>query len=147
MPSAAIPDAEVPRSTVFRSVGSGIKARNEPSMALPTTMPRSSLGCGRAASLRRVDSSRNAAPTYSVSSDPTKIRTRLAELMPCGDEITVLIKNLDTTVATIGDINSPERAADEYVVRIIEIAGRRSFMAPGLDEVAVAGKLKDSAIV
>ena len=67
--------------------------------------------------------------------------------MPRGDEIAVLIENLDAAVATVGNIDTPERAADENVVRIIEIAGRRPFMAPGLDEAAVAGKLKDSAIV
>jgi hypothetical protein len=54
-------------------------------------------------------------------------RAWLAELMPGGDEIAVLIENLDATVATIGNIDTPERAADENVVRIIEIAGSRSL--------------------
>src|SRR5258708_3375377 len=67
--------------------------------------------------------------------------------MPGGDEIAVLIENLDATVATVGNIDTPERAADENVVRIIEIAGSRSFMAPGLDEPAVPGKPDDTAVV
>src|SRR5215475_8036750 len=105
--SAAIPDAEVPRSTVLRSVGSGIKARNEPSMALPTTMPRSSLGCGRAASLRRVDSSRNARADIKRIVRPDEDRAWLAKLMPRSDEIAVLIENLDAAVAPVGDIDTP----------------------------------------
>src|SRR5205814_7976590 len=71
----------------------------------------------------------------------------LAELMPGGDEIAVLIENLDATVATVGNIDAPERAADENVVRIVEIAGSRSFMAPGFDEPAVPGKFKDTAVI
>src|SRR5713226_6739542 len=78
---------------------------------------------------------------------PDRDRAWLAELMPGGDEIAVLIENLDATVATVGDIDAPERAADENVVRIIEIAGSRSFMAPGLDEPAVPGKFNDTAII
>src|SRR6202140_2956476 len=64
---------------------------------------------------------------------PDKDRAWLAKLMPGGDEIAVLIENLDATVATVGNIDMPERSADENVVRIIEIAGSRSFMAPGLE--------------
>jgi hypothetical protein len=50
------------------------------------------------------------------------------------------IENLDATVATVGNRDMPERAADENAVRIIEIAASRSFVAPGLDEPAVLGK-------
>src|SRR5712672_3503699 len=78
---------------------------------------------------------------------PDKDRAWLAKLMPGGDEIAVLIENLDATVATIGNIDTPERAANKNVVRIIEIAGSRSFMSPGLDEPAVLGKFNDTAII
>src|SRR3984893_1086866 len=50
---------------------------------------------------------------------PDKDRAWLAELMPSDDEIAVLIENLDATVATVGNIDTPERAADENVLRII----------------------------
>src|SRR5260370_319293 len=78
---------------------------------------------------------------------PDKDRAWLAELIPGGDEIAVLIENLDATVAAVCNIDTPERAADENVVRIIEIAGSRSFVAPGLDEPAVLGKFNDTAVI
>src|SRR5262249_14668899 len=40
--SAAMPEAEVPRTTLSRSEGSGIKALSDPSLASPITMPLSS---------------------------------------------------------------------------------------------------------
>src|ERR1700730_1213602 len=93
----------------------------------------------------RLISERGSDITRIVRSD--KDRAWLAKLMPGGDEIAVLLENLDATVATVGNIDTPERAADENVVRIIEIAGSRSFMAPGLDEPGVPGKFKDTAVI
>ncbi len=40
--AAAMPDADVPRITLSRSAGSGMKALSEPSMAFPMIMPLSS---------------------------------------------------------------------------------------------------------
>jgi len=70
-------------------------------------------------------------------------RAWLAKLMPSGDEIAVLIENLDTTVATIGNVDASERAADRDIVRVIEIVRRRSFVTPGLDEAAILGGASD----
>src|SRR5437867_10022502 len=42
MLSAAMPDADVPRMTLSRSAGSGMKALSEPSMPFPIMMPLSS---------------------------------------------------------------------------------------------------------
>src|SRR5207248_5292925 len=36
------------------------------------------------------------------------------------------------------------RTADEDVVRLVEIAGRRSFMSPSPDEPAIAGEFHDA---
>src|ERR1700730_15674810 len=77
----------------------------------------------------RLISERGADIKRIVRSD--KDRAWLAKSRPAGDEIAVLIENLDATVAAVGNLDAPERAADENVVRIIEIAGSRSFMAPG----------------
>ena len=50
-------------------------------------------------------------------------RAWLAELMPGRDEIAVLIEHLDTTVATIGNVDAAQRIAKGDIVRVIEIAG------------------------
>src|SRR5947207_16029321 len=63
MLSAAMPDADVPRITLSRSAGSGMKALSEPSMAFPMTMPLSSPFLA--------DGSENEAAMYMVSSFPT----------------------------------------------------------------------------
>src|SRR5271154_7330337 len=67
--------------------------------------------------------------------------------MPSGDEIAVLIENLDTTVATIGNVDTSHRTADRDIVRVIEIARRRSIVTPGLDEPAILGEFEDAGIV
>src|SRR6266581_4689098 len=67
--------------------------------------------------------------------------------MPGGDEIAVLIENLDTTVTTIGYVDTSHRTADGNIVRVIEIARRRSFVTPGLDEPAILGEFEDAGIV
>src|SRR3977135_1328327 len=71
-------------------------------------------------------------------------RAWLAKLMPSGDEIAVLIENLDTTVATIGNVDASHRTADRDIVRVIEIAKRRSIVTPGLDEPAILGEFEDA---
>src|SRR5215510_12605225 len=73
-------------------------------------------------------------------------RAWLAELLPSGDEIAVLVENLDTTVEAIGNIDAPQGTAERDIVRIIEIAGRRSFVTPGLDEPAILGEFEDAAV-
>src|SRR5262249_17281010 len=78
---------------------------------------------------------------------PDEDRAWLAKLIPGGDEIPVLIENLDAAVAAVCNIDTPERAADENIVRIIEIAGSRSFVAPSLDEPAVLGKFNHTGII
>jgi len=67
--------------------------------------------------------------------------------MPGRDEFAVLIENLDTTVATIGNVDASHRTADRDIVRVIEIAGRRSIVTPGLDEPAILGEFEDAGIV
>ena len=74
-------------------------------------------------------------------------RAWLAKLMPGRDEFAVLIENLDTTVATIGNVDASHRTADRDIVRVIEIARHRSFVTPGLDEPAILGELEDAGIV
>src|SRR5262249_59377966 len=73
-------------------------------------------------------------------------RAWLAELMPSGDEIAVLVENLDTTVEAIGNIDAPQGTTERDIVRIIEIAGCRSFVTPGLDEAAILGEFEDAAV-
>src|SRR5262249_25849709 len=73
-------------------------------------------------------------------------RAWLAELMPGRDEIAVLVENLDTTVAAIGNVDATQRTAKGDIVRVIEIAGRRSFVTPGLDEAAILGEFHDAAV-
>ena len=53
-------------------------------------------------------------------------RTGLAELRRGGDEIAVLVEHLDALIAPVGDIDAVLRAAQENVVRLVEVAGRRS---------------------
>ena len=67
--------------------------------------------------------------------------------MPSADEIAVLVENLDATVATIGNVDASHRTADRNIVRIIEIARRRSFVTPGLDEPAILREFEDAGIV
>src|SRR5271154_4496352 len=67
--------------------------------------------------------------------------------MPSGDEIAVLIENLDTTVAAIGNVDASHRTADRDIVRVIEIAGRRSFVTPRLDEAAILGEFDDAGVI
>jgi hypothetical protein len=58
-------------------------------------------------------------------------RAWLAKLIP-GDEIAVLVENLDTAVEAIGNEDATQRTAKGDIVRVIEIAGCRSFVTPGL---------------
>jgi hypothetical protein len=59
-------------------------------------------------------------------------RAWLAKLIPGGDEIAVLVENLDTAVEAIGNEDATQRTAKGDIVRVIEIAGCRSFVTPGL---------------
>src|SRR5262245_7397180 len=68
-------------------------------------------------------------------------------MIPSGDEIAVLIENLNTTVATICNVDASQRTAERYIVWVVEIARRRSLVTPGLDEVAILGELEDATVV
>src|SRR5262245_37633129 len=74
-------------------------------------------------------------------------RAWLAKLMPSGNEIAVLVENLDTTVETIGNVDATQRTTNGDIVRVIEVAGRRSFVTPGFDEAAILGELDDASVV
>ena len=72
---------------------------------------------------------------------------RLAELLPRGDEVAVLIEDLDALVLAIGDIDAVLRAAEEDVVRFVEIAGRGASFSPALDEFSILRKFQHAAVV
>jgi hypothetical protein len=74
-------------------------------------------------------------------------RAWLPELLPSGDETAVLVENLDTTVEAIGNVDATERTTNEDIVWVIEIAGLRSFVSPGLDEAAILGEFDDAGII
>src|SRR5581483_5864754 len=68
------------------------------------------------------------------------------ELLPLRDEVAILIEHLDAGVLAVGDIDALLGAADEDVVRLVEIAGRRTLVAPLLDEFPVLGELHHAGI-
>src|SRR5215467_9977599 len=74
-------------------------------------------------------------------------RAWLAKLIPGGDEIAVLVENLDTAVEAIGNVDATQRTAKGDIVRVIEIAGCRSFVTPGLNEAAILGEFEDPAVI
>src|SRR2546430_13761307 len=61
-----------------------------------------------------------------------KHRARPAELLPCGDEATVLVEDLHAAVAAVGDVHAVLRTADGDVVRLVELARPRPVVAPVL---------------
>src|SRR5262249_8411281 len=73
-------------------------------------------------------------------------RARLAELRPGRYKVALLVEPLDAVVLAVGDVDAILRSANEYVVRLVEVAGRRPLVAPGLDERALFGELHDAGI-
>ena len=74
-------------------------------------------------------------------------RARLTELFPGGDEIAVLVEDLDAIILTIGDVHIPLGTADVDVVGFPEVAGFRPHVPPLLDELAVRRILHDAGAV
>ena len=100
------PDADEPRTTLFRSTGSGINAFSEPSLALPIMIPLISPFIGtpvqRACRLR----------LGSIIEGHTRIncivladekRVWFTKLTPRCNKITILIEHLDPLVLAVGD--------------------------------------------
>ena len=61
---------------------------------------------------------------------------RPAELLPVGQEFSVLIENLDAVVGPVGD-EDPARGIHGKPMGHVEVARRRSMVAPRFDEFAV----------
>src|SRR5580704_5728840 len=70
---------------------------------------------------------------------------RTAELLPLGDEFSVLIENLHAIVRPVGDVK-PARRIHSQPMGDVELALSRTMVAPGLDEFAVA-RIFDDAVV
>ena len=74
-------------------------------------------------------------------------RASVRSQSPRADEGAIQIEDLDPAVLSIGDIYMALRTADEDVVWLVEIAGRRSFVSPRLDKPAVLRKFHDAGRV
>src|SRR5262249_49935402 len=70
---------------------------------------------------------------------------RAAELRPLGDELAILIKNLNAVVRAIPEEEPALRIHGDRV-RAVDLARSRSLRAPGLDELPVPGELHDTRI-
>src|SRR5579872_6534625 len=62
--------------------------------------------------------------------------TRPAELLPLGDEFTVLIKNLDAIIGAVSN-KKPAFGIESQGVRSIEFAGGSSKLSPSLNELSI----------
>src|SRR5256885_7476255 len=67
---------------------------------------------------------------------------RPSELAPIGDELAILIEDLNPAVRAVGDIK-PALGIHRESMRRIEFAWAGSLLAPRLDELAVLGELDD----
>src|SRR5258708_3613924 len=70
---------------------------------------------------------------------------RSAELEPLGDELSVLVENLNAVVLTIAD-EEPTARIERQRVRDVEFSGAHPFLAPGLDELSGPVELHDSSV-
>src|SRR5262249_37145669 len=70
---------------------------------------------------------------------------RPAELFPLGEELAVLVEDLEAAVGAVGDEQTAGGIECEPV-RHIEFAGSGAFLAPRLDELAVGGELDDAGV-
>src|SRR6266446_780308 len=76
-----------------------------------------------------------------VDPDPA----RPAELLPLGEELAVLVEDLEAAIGAVGDEQAPGRIESEPV-RHVEFARALAFLAPRLDELAVTGELDDAGV-
>src|SRR5882672_10219426 len=70
---------------------------------------------------------------------------RPAELTPLGEELAVLIEDLDARIRTVGD-EEPSLRIHRQPMRRVELARSRALLAPGLDELAVLGEFDDARV-
>src|SRR5215469_8569385 len=68
-----------------------------------------------------------------------------AELFPLGEKFPVLVENLDAVVYAIADEQAALRVERDGV-RLMKLAGTRSFAPPGLDEFSVLRKFDDAIV-
>jgi hypothetical protein len=66
---------------------------------------------------------------------PDEHGARHAELSPGGEEVAVLVEDLDALVPAVGDVHALLRATDEDVVGLVEITRPRSFLSPRLAQI------------
>src|SRR3984893_1926256 len=133
-----MPDDVVPRVKLSGSAGSGMNAFRDPQGVADHDAPDlASLGCWIGESRAHIEGVVLA----------HEHGARLAELLPRGDEVAVLIEDLDALVPAIGDIDAVLRAAEKNVVWFIEIAGCRASFSPALDESSVLREFQHAAIV
>src|SRR5258706_6312564 len=76
-----------------------------------------------------------------VDPDPA----RPAELLPLGEELAVLVEDLEAAVGAVGDEQASGRIEREPV-RHVELARSLAFLAPRLDELAITGELDDAGV-
>src|SRR5215467_15628442 len=65
--------------------------------------------------------------------------------MPRHNEVAVLVEYLNATIPTVGNINTALCAADEDVVRLVELTGCSTFAAPCFDKLAVFGEFHNAS--
>src|SRR6266436_1951161 len=70
---------------------------------------------------------------------------RPAELLPLGKELAILVEDLEAAIGAVGDEQAPGRIESEPV-RHVEFARSLAFLAPRLDELAVAGEFDDAGV-
>src|SRR6266849_531198 len=70
---------------------------------------------------------------------------RPTELLPLGEELAVLVEDLDAAVGAVGDEQTPG-GIEREPVRHVEFARSLAFLAPRFDELAVSGELHDAGI-
>jgi hypothetical protein len=70
---------------------------------------------------------------------------RPAELLPLGDEFSVLIENLDAVVRPVGNVNPAGRIHGDAMGHV-EFTLSRTVVTPGLDEFSVARIFYDAVV-
>src|SRR5215471_8532630 len=68
-----------------------------------------------------------------------------AELLPLGEEVAVLVKDLKAVVGAIGH-EQTSGGVEREAVGYVEFAGPRTFLPPRLDELAVTRELDDAGV-
>src|SRR5262249_11165607 len=70
---------------------------------------------------------------------------RAAELLPLGEELAVLVEDLDAAISAVGDEQASGGIHGE-TMRHVEFARALAFLAPRLDELAILGELDDAGV-